>query len=166
MNIILIGYRGTGKSTIGKVLVKKLNRPLISMDELITKKGNQSIPQMVDTHGWDYFRNLESEVALEVSTKDNCIIDCGGGVILKDENIKNLKKNGKCFLLKAKIETIMERIQGDPNRPALKKGMSFLEEQEMVLKEREPKYEAAADVVIDTSVLSIDQSIEKILENI
>lgn len=166
MNIILIGYRGTGKSTIGKVLAEKLNRPLISMDELITKKGNQSVPEMVEKHGWDHFRDIESEVASEVSTKDNCIIDCGGGVILRDQNIKNLKKNGKCFLLKADIETIIERIHGDANRPALKKGMSFKEEQEKVLKERDTKYKTAADIVIDTSLISIDQSVEKILDNI
>lgn len=166
MNIILIGYRGTGKSTIGKVLAEKLNRPLISMDELITKKGNQSVPEMVEKHGWDHFRDIESEVASEVSTKDNCIIDCGGGVILRDQNIKNLKKNGKCFLLKADIETIIERIHGDANRPALKKGMSFKEEQEKVLKERDTMYKTAADIVIDTSLISIDQSVEKILDNI
>lgn len=166
MNIILIGYRGTGKSTIGKVLAEKLNRPLISMDELITKKGNQSVPEMVEKHGWDHFRDIESEVASEVSTKDNCIIDCGGGVILRDQNIKNLKKNGKCFLLKADIKTIIKRIHGDANRPALKKGMSFKEEQEKVLKERDTMYKTAADIVIDTSLISIDQSVEKILDNI
>jgi len=166
MNIVLIGYRGTGKSTIGKVLADKLKSPLIHMDQLIVKKSDMSIPGIVEKHGWDYFRDLESDVAAEVSKMDNCIIDCGGGVILRDENVKYLKKNGKCFLLKADIDTVISRIHGDANRPALKKGMSFREEQEKVLKEREPKYKAAADVEIDTSLLSIDQAVEKIMENI
>ena len=166
MNIILIGYRGTGKSSIGKTLAEKLNRHLISMDEVIVKKGKQSIPDMVAEHGWGYFRNLESEVAAEVAKKDNCIIDCGGGVILRDENVKNLKTKGKFFLLKADIDTIISRIQGDVNRPSLKKGMTFREEQEKVLKERAPKYQTAADVEIDTSILSINQAVEKILKHI
>ncbi len=166
MNIVLIGYRGTGKSTAGKILAEKLNRPLIPMDELIVKKAGMSIPEIVEKHGWDYFRDIESEVAKEVSNKDNCIIDCGGGVVLRDENVKNLKQNGKCFLLKANMDTIISRIQGDANRPALKEGMSFKEEQEKVLKEREPKYKSAADIEVDTSVLNIEQAVEKILGKI
>ena len=166
MNIVLIGYRGTGKSTIGKVLAKKLNRLLIPMDELIVKKAGMSIPEIVKKHGWDNFRDLESEVVREISNINSCIIDCGGGVILRDENVKNLKQNGKCFLLKADIDTTISRIQGDANRPALKEGMSFREEQEKVLKEREAKYKASADVEIDTSVLSVDKAVEKILEYI
>ncbi len=162
MNIVLIGYRGTGKSTVGKVLAKKLSRLLIPMDKLIVKKAGIGIPEIVEKHGWDYFRDLESDVAAEVSKMDNCIIDCGGGVILRDENVKNLKQNGICFLLIADIDTIISRIQGDANRPALKEGMSFKEEQEKVLKEREPKYKAAADVEIDTAVLSVEQAVEKI----
>ena len=102
----------------------------------------------------------------EISNINSCIIDCGGGVILRDENVKNLKQNGKCFLLKADIDTTISRIQGDANRPALKEGMSFREEQEKVLKEREAKYKASADVEIDTSVLSVDKAVEKILEYI
>tara|TARA_B100000315_G_scaffold157956_1_gene146607 strand:- start:4075 stop:4575 length:501 start_codon:yes stop_codon:yes gene_type:complete len=166
MNIVLIGYRGTGKSTVGRVLAKKLKRLLITLDELIVKKAGMSIPEIVEKQGWDFFRDLESEVVKEASNIGNCIIDCGGGVILRDENVKNLKQIGKCFLLKADIDTIISRIEGDANRPTLKEGMSFREEQEKVLKEREAKYKAAADVKIDTSVLSVDKAVEKILENI
>ena len=166
MNIVLIGYRGTGKSTVGKILAKKLKRLLIPVDDLIVKKVGMSIPEIVEKHGWDYFRDIESNVTKELSNQDNCIIDCGGGVILRDENVENLKQNGKCFLLKAEIDTIISRIQGDANRPALKEGMSFREEQEKVLRERNPKYKAAADVEIDTSILSLEQAVEKILENI
>ncbi len=166
MNIVLIGYRGTGKSTIGKLVAEKLNRTLIAMDEEIVKRAGISIPEIVEKHGWDYFRDMESDVACEISKKDNCIIDCGGGVILREENISNLKQNGKVFLFKADIDTIISRIQGDANRPALKEGMSFREEQEKVLKERNPKYNAAADVEINTSLLSVDKAVERILENI
>ena len=166
MNIVLIGYRGTGKSTIGKIIAKKLTRPLISTDKLVVEKIGMSIPEIVEKHGWDFFRDIESEVVIEISNKDNCIIDCGGGIILRNENVNNLKNNGICFLLKADIETIIARIQGDSNRPALKKGMSFRKEQEKVLIEREPLYKGAADMEIDTSLLSIDQSVEKILNKL
>ncbi len=166
MNIVLIGYRGTGKSTVGKVLAKKLKRLLIPVDELIVKKACMGIPEIVEKRGWDNFRDLESEMIEEISNIQNCIIDCGGGVILRAENVENLKRHGKCFLLKADIDTIISRIQGDANRPALKEGMSFREEQEKVLKEREPKYKAAADVEIDTSILSLEHAVEKIMKNI
>ncbi|MDP6626085.1 MAG: shikimate kinase, partial [Nitrospinota bacterium] len=73
MNIVLIGYRGTGKSTIGRVLAGKLKYPLIHMDQLIVKKTNMSIPEIVEKHGWDYFRDLESDIAADLSKMDNCI---------------------------------------------------------------------------------------------
>lgn len=166
MNIVLIGYRGTGKSTIGRILADKLKQPLLTMDDLIVKKAGMSVPEIVEKFGWDHFRDVESEVAVEVSNNDNCIIDCGGGVILREENVINLKKNGKCFLLSADIDTIISRIQGDANRPALKEGMTFREEQEKVLEERNHRYKAAADVVVDTSSLSVEEAVKKILDNI
>ena len=81
MNIVLIGYRGTGKSVVGELLAQKLNRETISMDSEIVKKAAMSIPEFVEQNGWPKFRDLETEVARELAGRDNIIVDCGGGVI-------------------------------------------------------------------------------------
>jgi shikimate kinase len=81
MNLVLIGYRGTGKSLIGRILENRLRMPCISMDEEINKRAGMSIPEIVEKYGWNRFRDIESEVALGLSARDNVIVDTGGGVI-------------------------------------------------------------------------------------
>lgn len=157
MNIVLIGYRGTGKTSVGKKLAEKLDRRFTRTDELIIKKAGMSIPKIVDNYGWDVFRNIESEVVKEVSKKDNWIIDTGGGVVLKRINVENLKKKGMLILLKADIKTIIDRIKYDKERPSLTGRKSFIEEIEEVLKQRSKKYEEAADYTIDTTRLTVDE---------
>lgn len=163
MNIVLLGYRGTGKTSVGKKLAEKLDRRFTGTDELIIKKAGMSIPKIVDNYGWDVFRNIESEVVKEVSKKDNWIIDTGGGVVLRRINVKNLKKKGMLILLKADIKTIINRIKHDKERPSLSGRKSFIEEVEEVLKQRSKKYEEAADYTIDTTILTIDQVTYRII---
>jgi shikimate kinase len=163
MNIVLLGYRGTGKTSVGKKLAEKLDRRFTGTDELIIKKAGMSIPKIVDNYGWDVFRNIESEVVKEVSKKDNWIIDTGGGVVLRRINVKNLKKKGMLILLKADIKTIINRIKHDKERPSLSGRKSFIEEVEEVLKQRSKKYEEAADYTIDTTMLTIDQVTYRII---
>jgi shikimate kinase len=157
MNIVLIGYRGTGKSSVGKLLSAILNMELVEMDRLIVKKAKLSIPQIVERFGWDKFRDLESEVVSDISQKDNCVIDTGGGIILREENVEHLKANGLIFWLKANKETIINRIEDGGERPSLTGTKSFLEEVEEVLKAREPLYQSAADWVIETDERSIEE---------
>ena len=163
MNIVLIGYRGTGKTSVGKKLAGKLDRRFTGTDELIIQNAGMSIPKIVDNYGWDVFRNIESEVVKEVSKKDNWIIDTGGGVVLRRINVKNLKKKGMLILLKADIKTIINRIKHDKERPSLSGRKSFIEEVEEVLKQRSKKYEEAADYTIDTTILTIDQVTYRII---
>jgi len=163
MNIVLIGYRGTGKTSVAKRLSERLQRRLIGMDELIEKKAGMTIQEIVQRHGWDKFRELESMVAKEVGKLDNCIIDTGGGVILKEDNITSLKQNGKMILLSADVETITKRIKDETQRPSLTGTKSFLDEVETVLNERREKYKKAADFTIDTSSLTIEEVGEKII---
>ena len=87
MNIVLMGYRGTGKSTVGKVLAVKLGWPLVSTDAEIVRRAGRSVPEIVAQHGWEYFRDLESTVCWEFSAQDRLIIDTGGGAILRQENV-------------------------------------------------------------------------------
>lgn len=163
MNVVLIGYRGTGKSTVGARLAGKLGRELISTDAEIVRRANLSISEIVQRYGWDYVRNLESEVCREFSGKDELVIDTGGGAILRAENVKVLKQNGVCIWLTSRVSTIIGRIRQDNQRPSLTGSKSFTEEVEEVLREREPKYRAAADHIIPTDDLPVDRVVEAIL---
>jgi shikimate kinase len=165
VNIVMLGYRGTGKSVISKILSVKLRMELYKIDDLITRSAGKSIPEIVTEEGWESFRNQESKIVAEVSGKaKNSIIDCGGGVVLDDTNILNLKKEGVCVVLTASLETIIKRIRHDRNRPALQSGMSFEEEQKKNMEEREGKYRAAADFLCDTSNRRPGQTVVEIIE--
>lgn len=163
MNIVLIGYRGTGKSTVGKLLAKRLGRELVSTDAEIVKRAKRTIPEIVAREGWEYFRELESDICRELASRDRLIIDTGGGAILRAQNVEALKKNGTVFWLTASVETIAKRIGGDNQRPSLTGTKSFVEEIQDVLREREPKYQAAADHVVTTDGRTIDQLVEALL---
>lgn len=162
MNIVLIGYRGTGKSAAAELLAKSLSMKKISMDEEIVKIAETTIPEIVEKHGWEKFRDLESELAAKLSKEDNLIVDAGGGVIERQQNVDALKQNGLVFWLKALPETIVGRILADDNRPALTEGKSFTEEIAEVLDRRTPKYAAAADHEITTDELTPQQTAARI----
>ena len=163
MNIVLIGYRGTGKSTVGKVLAARLGRELVSTDAEIVKRAKQSIPEIVSRHGWEYFRDVESDVCRDLAERDQLVIDTGGGAILRPQNVGVLKRNGKLIWLTATVETITARIGGDTQRPSLTGTRSFVDEIREVLRDRAPKYQAAADHVVQTDGRSIQQLVEAIL---
>jgi shikimate kinase len=163
MNLVLIGYRGTGKSSVGKVLAARLGRELVSTDEEIVRRAGRSIPEIVAQEGWDYFRDLESEVCRTLADRDQLVIDTGGGAVLRPQNVEVLKRNGRLFWLTASVNSIASRIGGDTQRPSLTGTKSFLEEIEEVLLERTPKYHAAADHIIPTDNRSIDQLVQAIL---
>lgn len=144
MNIVLIGYRGTGKSHVGRVLAEQLLFPYISTDKAIASRAGKSIPEIVELYGWPGFRDRESLEVREISGWDNIIIDCGGGVVERSENIDHLRENGCMIWLKASVPTIVRRIEGGTSRPALTAGKSFTDEVAEVLERRTPLYQAAA----------------------
>jgi shikimate kinase len=162
MNIVLIGYRGAGKSSVGKLLSERLGWPLVSTDAEIVNRLKLSIPEIVQQLGWDNFRNVESEVCRELAGRDRVIIDTGGGAILRPENVAALKGNGMVFWLTAEVATITQRISGDAGRPSLT-GKSVTEEIEEVLAERRPKYQAAADHIVKTDGRTIRQVAAEVL---
>lgn len=163
MNIVLIGYRGTGKSTVGRLLASRLGRQLVSTDAEIVKRAQRSVPEIIAQEGWEYFRDLESDICGELADRDQLVIDTGGGAILRTQNIDTLKKHGTVFWLTASVETIVKRIGGDDQRPSLTGTKSFVDEIQDVLQERVPKYQAAADHVIATDHRSINQLVETVL---
>ncbi|ALA56816.1 shikimate kinase [Nitrospira moscoviensis] len=163
MNVVLIGYRGTGKSTVAKALAARLGRTAVSTDAEIVKRAQRGVPEIVAEHGWEYFRDLESQICREVAARDHLVVDTGGGAILRPANVDALKKNGRLFWLRASVDTIASRIGRDMQRPSLTGTKSFIEEIDEVLQERTPKYQAAADHVIETDQRSIVQIADEIL---
>ena len=140
-NIVLIGFMGTGKSTISAYLSEQFGMEAIDMDQVISR--------IFEIHGEEYFRNAETNLLKELQTKKNVVISCGGGTPLREENVVEMKKNGKVVLLTAKPETIFNRVKDNHDRPLIEnnKSVEFIEE--LMLK-RKDKYIAAADVIIET----------------
>ncbi len=164
MNIVLIGYRGTGKSSVARLLAARLGRELVSTDAEIVRRAQRTIPEIVAQDGWEYFRDLESDICRELAGRDQLVIDTGGGAVLRAQNVEALKKNGTLIWLEASVETITKRIGGDNQRPSLTGTKSYIDEVQDVLRERAPRYQAAADRVITTDDRSIDQVVEILLQ--
>jgi shikimate kinase len=164
MNIVLIGYRGTGKSVVGQLVAERLDMKCIAMDARIVHKAGMSIPDIVKNHDWAKFRDIESEVAREMAKLDNIVIDTGGGVIERPENIEALQSNSRIIWLKASVDTIVSRIEGGKERPSLTGGKSFTEEVAEVLERRAPKYKSAAQYEIDTDQLTPEQVADRVIE--
>ena len=145
MNLVLIGYRGTGKSAVAAILSRKLGMAPVSLDEEIVRQAGMPIPEIVEKHGWPWFRDLESAVTERFAARDGLILDTGGGVILRPENTENLRRGGLLFWLEASVEVIVERIRDSTERPSLTEGKSFLQEVAEVLDERQPPDPAGAE---------------------
>jgi len=157
MNLVLVGYRGTGKSEIARRLAKLLARPAVSLDEEIVRVAGMPIPELVAASGWARFRDLEERLCLEFGTQDNLILDCGGGVVEREANFAALRNGGKVFWLRATPATIVARIGNDTSRPSLTGSRSFTEEVEEVLARRTPLYERIAHARIDTDGRTPDE---------
>jgi shikimate kinase len=163
MNLVLIGYRGTGKSTVGEIIARRLGWDLKCLDSMIIQRAAMSIPAIVEKFGWDRFRELESEILAEVVAGDRQVLDCGGGIILRPETRDALKKSGKVVWLTAEVETIADRLADKNDRPSLTGG-SFIDEISEVLAEREELYREAADVIIATDGKSSKHIADEVLE--
>lgn len=161
-NIYLIGMRGVGKSTIGKLLAKKLERNFVDMDESIVRKAGIAISAMVDDKGWDYFRENEKEMVEKLVLQEDLIVGTGGGVLMFFDNAEKLKKSGSLILLTASPERIVERIAQSEDRPSLT-GKHFSEEIADVWNERKETYEGNADKIISTDDFSPKQIVGEIL---
>ena len=163
MNLVFIGYRGTGKTGISILAAERLGRVRIGMDSTLVERFRMPIPDFVADHGWDAFRDAESALAQELAAKDHLVIDCGGGVVVRDSNIEALKKQGRLVWLKASVETIAQRIGGDTQRPSLTGTKSFIEEIEEVLFRRTPLYEKAADFQVATDSFTMEEVLDQVL---
>lgn len=165
-NVILIGYMGCGKSSVGKRLSFAMKKPYIDTDKEIELKQKRTISDIFATEGEAAFRDMETECVKELfDKKQEYIIAVGGGLVLREENRELLKKLGKVVYLRAKPETIYERLKGDTTRPLLQGEDPFGKIQSMIAR-RSPIYEDAAQYVIDVDGLGFERTIAKIREEI
>ena len=166
MNIVLIGYRDSGKSTVGSRLAARLKMRFVDTDGLIEERQGISITDIVKSHGWDHFRELEKSIIEEISIGNDLVIAPGGGAVLDAGNVKVLGRNAFIIWLKADQDTLLKRMNRDPGtetrRPTLT-GKETLEEIEETISEREPFYDKASEIQIDTSLLAVDAVVERIL---
>ena len=148
-NIFLIGFMGAGKSTISDYLKNALAMDVVEMDQCIVERQGMSISDIFETYGEEYFRELETNLLIEMQSQSNVVVSCGGGVPMRERNVVEMKKNGRVVLLTAKPETILERVKDNHDRPLLEnnKTVPFIAD---LMEKRRAKYDAAADIVIET----------------
>ena len=164
MNIVLIGFMGTGKSSVGKILAQRLGYTYVDIDSLIVLKEKRKIADIFSKQGEEYFRNIEAEIVCEVSAKDKQVISTGGGVVEKEENMKFLKKNGVLVCLTATPEIIYERVKQNNSRPLLQ-CENPLEKIKNLMQKRDVFYKKS-DFIIDTSEVSIEKVVDEIYKKI
>lgn len=164
-NVFLIGFMGSGKSTVALCLAKNDGMDMIDMDQLIVEREGMSISDIFVQKGEQYFRDVETKLLIEMETEQNKVVSCGGGAVLREENVQAMKKCGQVVFLDAKPETILDRVKDDDNRPLLRgnKNVQFIHD---MMEKRQPKYEAAADFIIHTDGKSADMICKEIIEKV
>ena len=162
MNIAIMVFRGTGKTTICKLLAKSLDKQLILTDEEILRRIKTTIPKNIKRHGWDKFRDIETDIIERLSSLDDCIFDISGDIVMRNENMINLKKNSIVVLLTAGLKTIANRLKIKKNKSLLDK-YDYVDELKEFFAEREARYKKSADYTIDTSGLSPEEVCELVM---
>jgi len=160
MNIYLVGFMGTGKTSVGRLLAEKKVWNFIDLDELIELKEQRRIVDIFAKEGEPYFRKIEKKTLKEVATQKGFVVACGGGIVLDKDNIKLMKKTGNLICLSASTDKILKRVAASSHRPLLNVG-DQRKRIELLLKMRQPYY-LQADKVIDTSHLSVKQVADEI----
>ena len=163
-SIALIGFMGTGKTVVGKVLAQKFAKKFIELDAVIEKKAGRSIPEIFRQDGEIRFRELEIEAVRTVANKKNVVIACGGGIVLNTINIDRLRKGSVIICLTASPAVILKRTSGDKDGRPLLNVADRRQQIKKLLQFRRPFYSRAADTMINTSRLNINMVVDKILE--
>ena len=164
-NIMLIGFMGAGKTTVSRELSKMTGRKELDMDAYIVEKEGMAITDMFDQYGEEYFRKKETASLVEIMKSDNLIVSCGGGVVVKDENVAYMKDGGVIVLLTATPQTILERVKESTDRPILNGNMN-VEFIEQLMNKRKDRYLSVADIIVSTDNKSIKEICAEIMEKI
>ncbi|MDP8252930.1 MAG: shikimate kinase [Candidatus Kaelpia aquatica] len=160
MNLVLVGFMGTGKTEVSKEFARRFGMRYLSIDEMIEEREGMSINDIFKEKGEDHFRAIERDIVKEAASIDGLVIDAGGGVVLDDENMKNLKSSGAVVCLKARPEVILDRMQNKTDRPLLNVRDKLTKINE-ILTSRKIYYDKIEES-IDTSDLTIDEIIEQV----
>lgn len=164
-NIYLIGFMGTGKSTVASELRRQTATILVEMDQIIEEQQRMTVAKIFEKYGETYFRDIETELLRDLGTQENLVVSCGGGCVLRDENTEIMKKSGRVVLLLAKPETIYERVRHSVHRPVLNGNMN-LEYITELMEKRSRRYEAVADISVSTDGKSVPNICEEILRRL
>jgi shikimate kinase len=169
MNLFLIGYRCSGKTTIGKTIAETIDWSFVDADVILVRESGRPVKEIVDAEGWETFRRMEQSTLKQICTKDHQVVATGGGVVLDTANIKTMQTNGMVIWLRASAGTIQKRMQQDKStgnfRPALTdKGR--IEEIEDMLLQRTPYYESASDFSIQTDNVPINEISANIIQKL
>jgi shikimate kinase len=160
MNIYLIGYRCTGKSSVGKALAAAIGWRFIDLDDLVVETAGISIADIVARYGWEHFRQMERDALKQVSVQDHTVVATGGGIVLDPANLSRVRETGYAVWLKAGADTIQRRMVSDVHtldfRPPLS-SMGAAGEIQKTLIERTPLYRDAQDFVVETDALSVEE---------
>lgn len=162
MKIILIGFMGTGKSTVSKRLGEICQMEIVEMDRQIEIEEGRPISEIFSADGEAYFRERETQLLMELLKRENVLISCGGGVPLRTCNVKEMKKNGNVVLLTATPETVWKRVKADRHRPLLEGNMNVEYIREL-MESRQERYLKAADLVVATDGKSIEEICKEII---
>jgi shikimate kinase len=168
-NLVLIGGRACGKTSVGKALAVALARPFVDLDEVLVAQAGCSIAELVAASGWPEFRRREKELVAHYAGLSGQVLAPGGGAVLDPENVRNLREHGLVIWLTSDPAILGQRLRGDQGsqefRPSLT-GADPVAEMAKVLAEREPLYRAAAHLIIDTTGLSIPEVVKCILHEV
>lgn len=164
-NIMLIGFMGAGKTTVSRELSKMTGRKELDMDAYIVEKEGLAITDIFDRFGEEYFRAKETASLIEIMKMDDLIVSCGGGVVVKDENVSYMKDGGVIVLLTATPQTILERVKESTDRPILNGNMN-VEFIEQLMNKRKDRYLSVADVIVETDNKVVKEICAEIMEKI
>ena len=162
MNVVLCGMMGSGKTALGKRIADSLGYAWADSDQVIVERYG-SISALFETRGEEYFRLVEREIIAELARKEKLVLSTGGGALLNAENQTALKKTGKILFLRARKETLVDRLQGDKNRPLLQ-GVALEEKIDRLLLERTTVYERVADEVLDVDGYTEQENANRAIE--
>ena len=162
---MLIGFMGAGKTTVSRELSKMTGRKELDMDAYIVEKEGLAITDIFAQFGEEYFRTKETASLIEIMKMDNLIVSCGGGVVVKDENVSYMKDGGVIVLLTATPQTILERVKESTDRPILNGNMN-VEFIEQLMNKRKDRYLSVADVIVETDNKAVKEICAEIMEKI
>ncbi len=161
-NIVLVGFMGTGKTTVGRILAQRRDMEFVDMDCVIEEQAGKPVSQIFADEGEPHFRKIESQLVQQLSRRSGLVIGAGGGVVLDPENIRAFGESGTVVCLTASPETILERVESDSGRPLLEDGDKKQRIIEL-LSSRKQLYDAIS-LRIDTTSMSPEEVVQKLVD--